>query len=191
MDVSIAPGSGLFLLPDAVTCFRSASYNQRQTFHLSDNTATLVLLDWFTSGRMGMGEEWAFNRYYSANEIWVNGKRLTKDVTLLEATGSTGTRTLANRLAPYTCYAMIILCGPLVEGVICHLTAEQKGVLVFKRRSQPDLMWSLSPLNEDKAAIVRVAGTEISKVRRWLGESMKSLRAIIGADIYKSVFSMA
>ena len=66
-----------------MTCFRDASYNQIQTFDLT-GTATVVVLDWITSGRKTRGEDWAFSRYYSANEITVNGKEVAKDILLLD-----------------------------------------------------------------------------------------------------------
>lgn len=187
MSVSIAAGGGLFLLPEPVTCFRSASYDQKQTFDLSNN-ASLVLLDWFTSGRMSMGEEWSFSRYCSANEIRINGKQVVKDVTLLEEQKiSTRSRPLAARLAPYSCYAMMILFGPLVQGLISKLTSQYKKISVFRSKGPTDLLWSLSTLAEN-GAVIRVAGMEVEMVRRWLGVSLSSIEDIIGADIYRSVF---
>ncbi|GAA5911537.1 hypothetical protein JCM8208_006867 [Rhodotorula glutinis] len=95
--LSVAPSSTLVLLPAPVTCFSRARYTQRQVVRLADASSSLVLLDWYTCGRMGMaagaghgqedvegGEEWEFERYRSENEVWLGERRIAKDVLLLE-----------------------------------------------------------------------------------------------------------
>ncbi|GAA6061695.1 hypothetical protein JCM10212_005987 [Sporobolomyces blumeae] len=107
--LAVSPRSLLVLLPSPVTCFSRALYEQRQVVHLKDETSSLILLDWYTSGRMGMppgsragdfnepvpatdgtvgddaqGEAWEFERYRSENEVWLGGERIAKDVLLLE-----------------------------------------------------------------------------------------------------------
>lgn len=47
----IRPNSTLVLLPDPVTCFASAKYDQVQRFDLRDRSSSLVVLDWITPGR--------------------------------------------------------------------------------------------------------------------------------------------
>jgi urease accessory protein len=89
MVVTLQPSSSILLLPDPVTCFASSSYSQTQTFHLppiisSSGNASAIVLDWFTSGRMARNEEWAFEKYRSCNEIWIGGRRVARDVMLLE-----------------------------------------------------------------------------------------------------------
>lgn len=93
--ISVSPKSFLILLPAPVTCFSRAVYHQKQVVHLEDESASLVLLDWYTSGRMRFngrgsetkaeeGEAWEFDRYQSENEVWIKGQRIAKDVLLLE-----------------------------------------------------------------------------------------------------------
>lgn len=92
--LSVAPSSTLVLLPAPVTCFSRARYTQRQVVRLADPSSSLILLDWYTCGRMGMaagadqgdggGEEWEFERYRSENEVWLGERRIAKDVLLLE-----------------------------------------------------------------------------------------------------------
>ncbi|KAJ7169758.1 UreD urease accessory protein-domain-containing protein [Mycena filopes] len=191
MEFSVASGGALFLLPDPVTCFRAASYNQLQTFHLAAD-ASLVLLDWVTSGRKSRGEEWAFARYYSVNEVLVGGKRAAKDVMLLE--NEEGDKrelpvhTLASKLAPYACYATLLLYGPQVQGLIRALTKEYGRITVFKAGAPARLLWSLSELG-DGGAVVRVAGNESEDVRRWLRDALTELQTEqLGAEIFRRAF---
>jgi urease accessory protein UreH len=64
----LAAGSLLVFAPDPVQAFAGSTYMQRQEFQLASD-ASLVLLDWFTSGRAARGERWAFNRFQSRNEV--------------------------------------------------------------------------------------------------------------------------
>lgn len=194
MDVSVSPNSALFLLPDPVTCFRSASYNQIQTFRLSGDSSSVALLDWVTSGRKSLGEEWVFSRYYSVNEVWVDGKRVARDVLLLEdtenAVESLPKRTLEDRLAPYSCYATLILYGPLVQGVIQDIKSEYGSISVYKTRTPVDLIWSVSPFSHENGCVVRVAGKETESVKQWLGKALKMLEGVVGIDVYRRAFPL-
>lgn len=189
---TIAAEGTLFLLPGPVTCFRSASYHQTQTFQLSQN-ASIVVLDWLTSGRMSIGEEWAFSRYYSANEVWVEGKRIAKDVMLLDeeqanSISKVPVRTLSDRLVPYSCYAMVILYGPLVKTTIRHLCGLYDQISIFRTKVSDDLLWSLSPISSYSGAIVRVAGKETETVKNWLGQSLQGLQDAMGREVYQKAF---
>ncbi|KAF8230675.1 UreD-domain-containing protein [Tricholoma matsutake] len=192
MTFHVKPEGALFMLPDPVTCFKSASYSQKQTFHLSRD-ASLVVLDWFTSGRKTMGEDWAFSRYYSVNEVWAGGKRIAKDIVLLEdkEVYSRVPRTLGNRLAPYSCYAMVILYGPLVQAVIGAMVAQYDRISVLKAKGPPEMLWSLTPMVSEEGdwAVIRVAGKETEMVKKWLGQALGELQPIIGVDMYRRAFS--
>lgn len=190
MDFVISSNGALFLLPDPVTCFRSASYTQIQNFRIASD-ASLVVLDWVTSGRKSLGEDWVFSRYYSVNELMIEGKRVAKDVMLLEdETNPDTSRRLAERLSPFSCYATLILRGPLIEGTIAHLAARYEDISVMQRRAPEDMLWSLSPIGSDKkdGMIVRVAGIETELVKGWLKDALSPLEEIIGVDIYRRAF---
>ncbi|KXN83911.1 Urease accessory protein D [Leucoagaricus sp. SymC.cos] len=148
---TVHPKTCLFLLPDPVTCFRSASYNQIQKFDVASD-ASVVILDWLTSGRKALDEDWVFTRYYSENEIYIGGKRWARDVMLLEESdsrqddGPLPPRTLGERLSPYSCYAMVLLYGKQVQAIIEKLRAMFGAITVFKRRVPEDLIWSFSSI---------------------------------------------
>ncbi|MBI3870294.1 MAG: urease accessory protein UreD [Verrucomicrobia bacterium] len=66
---AVASGGLLVWAPDPVQAFAESIYAQRQKFLLAPG-ASLVLLDWFTSGRMARGERWQFHCLQSRNEVW-------------------------------------------------------------------------------------------------------------------------
>ena len=51
---TVAAGATLALLPDPYTCFRGADYRQLQAVEV-ERGGSLVLVDWFTSGRCVVG----------------------------------------------------------------------------------------------------------------------------------------
>ncbi|KAI5835277.1 hypothetical protein K523DRAFT_411638 [Schizophyllum commune Tattone D] len=184
---TVADRSCLFLLPDPVTCFRAASYNQIQTFHLARD-ASLIVLDWVTSGRKTLGEDWLFARYYSINEIFVEGRRVARDAMLLEEEPEdprVPRRTLAQRLAPYSCYAMLLLFGPATQEIVKDLEERYVKITVFKRGAPDDLLWSLSLVDSGRGAVVRVAGKETEAVKHWLKDALRRLENVVGPDVYQ------
>ena len=200
MTVRISKGATFYLLPDPVTCFKHASYDQLQTFHLEDG-ASLIVLDSFTSGRKSLGEEWEFWRYHSVNDVWVNGRRVAKDVMLLdqekggeEARGSRWdgalpVRKLADRLAPYSCYATAILYGPAMRETLGGVSQQYGNISVFKRSSPPPLLWSFSWLGPQRdGGIIRVAAMDTEGVRDFLKESLQGIKALVGIDTYRKAF---
>jgi len=196
IEATVAPGSALFLLPDPVTCFRAASYSQTQRIILSSG-ASLVLLDWVTSGRKSLGEEWVFSRYHSLNEVFLDGHCIARDIMLLEAPPQVEvptvqcqglSRTLKERLKPYSCYATLIFAGPLVQDIVTHLDKLYRSTTVFKATSPPRMTWALSPISEGKGHILRAAGVETEDVKNWLCESLRGFEDIVGVDTYPKLF---
>ncbi|XP_073247509.1 uncharacterized protein [Porites lutea] len=74
----VANGGLLAVLPDPVVCFKNAMYNQQQDFKLTSD-GSIVVLDWFTAGRMALGEVWDMTSYKSHNRVFVNGRLVYGD----------------------------------------------------------------------------------------------------------------
>ncbi|KAI8980703.1 UreD-domain-containing protein [Trametes punicea] len=192
LEVRVSPGSALLLLPDPVTCFRDAKYHQIQTFHLAKDSSA-ILLDWITSGRKSLGEEWVFSRYYSLNEVWVDGRRIARDATLLEERhapdGTLCPRTLSETMAPYSCYANVIMYGELFQKTCLGLSTAYNAITVFKQPAPPALVWSMSSICDGKGCIVRVAAKETEDVKVWLGQALSDLEGVLGVDVYRRAFT--
>lgn len=144
-----------------------------------------------TSGRKALGEEWVFSRYYSINEVWVDGKRIVKDVLLLEDSiedTKLPQRRLVDRLAPYSCYATLILYGTLVRNIVDDINAEYASLSVFKKNAPLDLIWSVSRIADGTGCVVRVAGKDTECVKNWLGHTLKRLETVVSIDVYRRAF---
>src|SRR6185295_16446960 len=96
----------LILAPDQVTCFAQACYEQDQQVDLHADGA-LVAVDWLTSGRLSRGERWAFSRYRSRFDVFLDGEQLLCDSLLLDP--ADGPLDSAFRLGRFNCLAMVVL----------------------------------------------------------------------------------
>ncbi|KAM0756146.1 UreD-domain-containing protein [Meredithblackwellia eburnea MCA 4105] len=194
MEVVIHPDSTLFLLPSPVTCFSKASYSQRQSFKLS-SSSSLILLDWYTSGRMshGVGEEWQFARYRSQNEVWVDGRRIARDVMLLEdeSDGKGPQTSYYERVEPYSCYASIIFFGPAVAPILSYLQAAFSNITQYKQSRPYSLLWSFSELEKGKGGIARCAADTTESVKEWIVQVLQNggIEDLIGKDLWRNAFS--
>lgn len=152
-----------------------------------------MLLDWVTSGRKSLGERWVFSRYCSFNEVFVDGHRIAKDAVLLEERGPDAclstSRSLADSLAPYSCYATVTIYGPLVRDVVQHLSEAYRSITVFKQHAPPPLLWSFSPICAGAGCIVRVAAKDTEDMKHWLGQALRDLEKTLGIDVYRRAFS--
>lgn len=181
--VCVQPNASLFLLPAPVSCFKDASYSQHQTFELQDhNTSSLLLLDWFTSGRQSRGENWQFERYRSRNEVTIEGRTVINDVLLLEG------EDYGKRMAHFTCYCNLFICGQALKSLSEHFRQLSQDETQFQQAASKNLIWSYSELEKDRAAVVRCAGTETETIKDWLAQQLKTLEVLIGRDIYRAAF---
>jgi urease accessory protein len=194
-DFSVSENGKLFLLPDPVTCYLDASYDQIQTFHLQNSSSSLIVLDWITSGRRSLGENWVFKRYYTLNEVFLNGRRIVRDIMLLEndamSIPTSRPGKLADRLAPYSCYATLILYGPLLEEVNLDLQKRQETTVIMKVNVPTDLIWSLSSIEDCNAGlgtVVRIAGKGPEVVKHWIGDVLINIQETIGIDVFRRIF---
>lgn len=196
MAFTVSASSSLFLLPAPVTCFARANYSQQQTFHLSASS-NLVLLDWYTSGRMDMAgegrEEWEFERYRSSNEVFLDGERVARDVLLLEddGTGTGGKTSYYNRVAPYSCYATLILVGPALAPLLDHLRTAFGSITQYKQSRPYSMLWSFSELEKGKGGVARCAGNSTEAVKDWVVQVLKDggIEDLIGKDLWKNAFT--
>ena len=152
---------------------------------------------------MAIGEEWCFTRYKSTNEVHIGTERVARDVLLLAqpdaaasppgaatTTRTLRARTIADRLAPYACYATLLLFGPAAAPLAAHFRGAYDGLRQMQvRKGAPEgLLWSFSALADGRGCIVRVAGTETDSVRAWLKEQLRGLEEVVGQDAYARAF---
>ena len=174
LDATLAPGSLLVLAPDPVQAFAGSSYVQRQEFRLQPG-ASLVLVDWFTSGRAARGERWAFSRFQSRSDVFVDEERVFVDSVLLDP--ADGALDGAHRMGRFNCLALLLLLGPAARAAAARLLSLGAAQPVARRAS---LVMSVSPLRD--GALMRLAGEQAEDVGREIHRHLAFLTELLGDD---------
>ncbi|ORY97831.1 UreD urease accessory protein-domain-containing protein [Syncephalastrum racemosum] len=185
-DVVGDPGTCLFILPDPVTSFRNSSFASKQSLRLASADSELVLLDWFTSGRLSRGESWLFKHYSSRIDVYQAGKLVLRDHMVLD-------QKRAQQLEPYNCFAtLIIVTKPdsVLYQSIQAVQAKAESERIFpQEQPRSSLLWSSSPFLEGNGLLVRVAGLTTEMVRDFVKLDClgKGLEQIIGSGMFSKV----
>ncbi len=156
LDATVGRDSLLVLAPDPVQAFASSSYVQRQQFHLHESGG-LVLVDWFCSGRAARGERWAFDRFQSRNEIFINGSRVLLDSLLLDSARSP--LTTSYRLGRFNCLGLVLVAGQSLREAGVRMLKEIDAHSISRRAS---LVCSASPTSH--GVLLRFAGESAEMV---------------------------
>ncbi|KAJ2063450.1 hypothetical protein GGI17_001666 [Coemansia sp. S146] len=186
--IDVEPDALLCLLPDPVTCFKDAMYNQRQLVTLHSPASSVVLLDWMTSGRMSRGERWDFAKYFSVNVIRTSDRIIIRDALLLQDS-------FATRMEPIDAFALILVLGPAVAEVAQTFREEHKAQRIkpFRPNATHDhaseeqgILWSVSEIDEHGVCgvAVRAAGPSTEELKDWIKRRLVSLKPTVGDCVW-------
>jgi urease accessory protein len=167
-------GSLLVLAPDHVQSFAGSTYTQRQEFLLQPS-ASLVLLDWFCSGRAARCERWSFTRLQSRNEVFLGQERLLLDSLLLDQ--AHGPLDGTNRMGRFNCLALLVITGPMVSEAAAAMLAEVETLPITRRA---ELIVSASAIQQ--GAVLRIAGERGEEVSREVRRRLAFAAELLGDD---------
>ncbi len=169
----VGPGALLVVAPDPIVCFSGADFAQRQRYELRGD-ASLVVIDWMTSGRHATGERWVFSRYESRLAIARDAGPVLADALVLER----NLDSVAARMGRFDVLLTAVLTGPLVSGgaMMVHDSIARSAI-----RRDSDLILSASTLN-DGGVLLRMAGTSVERVARAIRDALDFLPALLGDD---------
>ena len=170
---SIADDALLVVLPDPVVCFAGGDFSQEQRYDLQPR-ASLVLVDWMTSGRHATGERWAFHHYSSRIDIRRAGRRVLYDMLRLDAEDGA----IGERLAHFDVCLTAVVTGPLVADAAASIVRAVSEADAGSRRDFVAAAWRLS----DGGALLRVNGAGVEEVGAALRERLSFLGRLLGDD---------
>ncbi|PIA16196.1 UreD-domain-containing protein [Coemansia reversa NRRL 1564] len=197
IEVKVEDESIVCLLPDPVTCFENARYNQRQIIRIvgkdeeKKNSGSVVLLDWVTSGRMSRGERWCFDKYFSINLVMFGDKLVIRDALLLEDGVGMGMERM-------DVFAYLLLLGPLVVEVADALRAEHRDRRIgpsLKRTesstAKENVWWSVSEVDSNGVygIAIRAASTNTDDLKCWIKTRLAPLQNILGDSAWSMYFN--
>lgn len=165
----------LAVVPDPVVCYASADFSSVQRYTLADS-ASLVMVDWITSGRHASGERWAFSRYESRFDISRGGSPVFFDGVVL----SPGLDPIAARMSRFDVLLTAVVTGPL--------TAAAGNAMLADIASQPivansNCVVSASRLR-DTGVLVRIAGSGVEAVGLALRRLLSFVSPLVGDDLW-------
>lgn len=170
----LANKSLLVFAPDPIQAFAGSRYSQHQEFHLAPDS-NLVLLDWFSSGRIARAERWEFSRFKSRNEVFIEDSRVYLDSLLLDA--ADGPVASPHRAGRFNCFATLLLLGPLLAELSQRLLNEIATRPIGRLAS---LAGCASPVAD--GALLRLAGESTETVGRELHHQLQALSTFLGDD---------
>ena len=165
----------LAVVPDPIVCFANADFMQMQRYDLHAD-ASLVMVDWMTSGRHAAGERWAFSRYESRFDIRRASRRVFFDGLVLEP----NVDAVVARMGRFDVLLTAIITGPLVGSAARDIV---NGVSNTPIVPGADLVSSAATL-PDGGALLRMAGTGVEQVSRALRNHLAFLSPLIGDDLW-------
>jgi urease accessory protein len=160
------------IAPDPVTPFTGAIYDQRQRIDLADDSS-LVLLDWLTAGRCARGERWAFARYSTRTDIFINSRQIFRDAIRLDP--SDGPIATPSRTGNFNCLATLLLIGPAVASPAANWLAEINQTPLSKGAP---ILFSASPI--PSGIVVRAAALGPEAIAHWIQHHLAFLSDLLG-----------
>lgn len=168
----------LVYAPDVAQAFAEARYVQKQTFRLADESAGLIFLDWYSSGRSARGERWEFSEYTSRNEIFVGGKLIFLDSVRLSAADEL--IALPERMGRMNCVATLVVVGSsLLNRTLGML--EEVSTLPVSKRSDTLVVGSAIP----NGAVFRIAGVSAEQAGAEIFRRLHFVSKFLGDDPFK------
>lgn len=169
----VADGGCLVLVPDPLVPFANARSAQRLEFDLAPE-ATLVLVDWLSSGRRARGERWQFDEVSSVVRIHQAGRLICHDAVALSAADGP----LTDRLGRFDVLATVALVGPRAAEAAGRAVAASAAAPPERRGE----LLTVAAVIGDRGAHVRVAGTSVEQVGRTIRDVLGFVPPLLGDD---------
>ena len=175
LTATVGANALLAVVPDPIVCFANADFAQKQRYDLHPD-ASLVMVDWMTSGRHASGERWAFSRYESRFDIRRGSQRVFFDGLVLEPS----TDAIAARMGRFDVYVTAIVSGPLVAAAAADLVSEISHSPVAR---SADIVVAAATL-PDGGTLLRMAGTSVEAMGGTLRRRLRFLSPLVGDDLW-------
>jgi urease accessory protein len=171
LAAGVDDGGALVVLPDPVSAFDGARYEQESRIDLGASSSVLHL-DGFTAGRSARGERWRFAHYRARTRVFRQGRLAFHDATLLDPAHGD----LPPRLGRFDAFATLVVLGPHFEALANDL---ERALPPLARRA--DVVAAASRVAPD-GAVLRVAGVSAERVLCAVRHALAGLTAVLGDD---------
>lgn len=161
----------LVVAPDPLVCFRDAIYEQHNRIHLADD-ASLVHIDWLTSGRIARGECWQFHRLVNRLEVIRDDTMILLDS--LELVPREVALENPLRMGHYHCLANVVIFGKRLAHEIDSIREQIAAQLDNNQHDTQDgCLEAVSP--RDDGLVWRLVGPNSETVGKRLRQRLAFL----------------
>ncbi|HUS34312.1 MAG TPA: urease accessory protein UreD [Verrucomicrobiae bacterium] len=174
----INSGGLLVYAPDVAQSFATSRYVQTQSIRLADESANLVFVDWYSSGRAARDERWSFSEYSSRNEIRVNNRLIFLDSIRLDAADDL--IALGERFGRINCVATAVILGTELEK---YATEGAKEVAASPISKRADILETASAI--PGGCVFRFAGVSVEAVARRLISRIDFVSSLLGDNPFQ------
>jgi urease accessory protein len=184
LEASVDADALFAVVPDPVVCFADAHFTQVQRYNLHPD-ASLVMVDWITSGRHAAGERWAFSRYESRFDIRRGSEPIFFDALVLEP----HIDSVVERMGRFEVLLTAVITGPLVAAAAMDIVIRLAHASIDPSNRQRslgaggDLVMSAARLR-DGGALLRMAGTSVEQMGHALRAHLAFLSPLTGDDLW-------
>ncbi|WP_248361291.1 urease accessory protein UreD [Anaeromyxobacter oryzae] len=179
LHARVAEGAVLAVLPQPVSCFAGARFEQEQRFALAPGSS-LLWLDALVAGRAARGERWAFAAYRSRVEVAVAGRPVLADALRLVAGEGPP---LGERLEGIDLLATAVALGPAVAR---HARALLDRLADAPADRDAPVLAAASPL-AGGGVLLRVASRTVEAGLVFLRERLAFVADVAGADPFARI----
>ncbi|MFI5297531.1 MAG: urease accessory protein UreD [Polyangiales bacterium] len=159
-------------LPDHVTSFAHARFDQRAAIALADTTSSLVWLDLQSAGRSARGERWDFAHLATSLDVRRAGRLLVRDALVLNPAHGD----VRARLGRFDAIGTVLILGDRFAGVRERLLDRQP-----PPRPSDDVVSTASPIARD-GVMLRFAATDVASALAFVRARLAFVTDAIGAD---------
>ena len=168
----------LVAVPDPVVCFADSRFSQRQEFELA-GSASLVVVDWVTSGRRESGERWSFAHYASRLIARLDRTLVVHDAVALRREDGD----LAARMGRFDVLASVFVLGTPLLRHAASLVEELEAEPVRRTPSQLTVATPLAhPQLGTVGCVLRIAGQSVESVGRSIRSALSFVPSLLGDD---------
>jgi urease accessory protein len=176
VSAHVATDALLALVPDPVSCFAGSRYQQHVDVRLENESASLVLVDSLTCGRVASGERWALARYASRIQVSMADRVIAMDAALLDPEQGD----VATRMGRFDALTTIVVAGPRARVVREAMLASSSTA----PSSDASLLRSATPLGSD-AALGRIAASSAQEAAAAVRALLVPLAGELGDDPFR------
>lgn len=174
----IESDASLIILPDPVVCYANSSFQQIQEIHLHDS-ASLLLIDTFSSGRSCFGERWLFNTLENQMRVFRDKKLIFLESLRLDSTMGS----LHSRMGRFDAIGIVLFFGSDFEKYGSEISE-------FLRHKPVQTTQAVVTANTlaSEGTLLRIAASSVEELGNILRETLQFLPGYLGDNPWARKF---